>query len=418
MSQPTTQDPPSSSTLPQKENETESPLVPVPTIPRRPKRHYPALDGLRGVAILGVMLFHGFLGLKWDLPLNAKLAALPQIGWLGVDIFFVLSGFLITGILLDTRDSPAHFRNFYARRSLRIIPVYYLLLVIVFLILPWFIPFDTPGLQTIQHRQAWFWTYLTNISFVFYRKLWVQSDWLDLNHLWSLAVEEQFYLFWPMVVYFLNRRWLKRACVACVVMSLALRIVLWKMGQGTGSMYFPTPCRLDGLAIGSLVAILIRDKGGFAAIFNPARIGTVIAAAMLVSLGFLRGGIVFTDKPTVVFGITIVNLLAACVVVMITAPWSSDPLRVLLNNRFLRMSGKYSYGLYLFHDVLRMPLGLLIPANRIVKAVGSELLGNLIFVGVFVALSYAVALLSWHAYEKQWLKLKTRFDIAPGSVSR
>src|ERR1700737_83825 len=157
-----------------KENATESPLVPDPAIPRRSKGHYPALDGLRGVAILAVMLFHGFLGLKWDRPLTAKLVALPQMGWLGVDIFFVLSGFLITGILLDTRDSSAHFRNFYMRRFLRIIPVYYLLLVIVFLILPRFIPFDTPGLKTIQHRQAWFWTHLTNMSFVFYRKLWVQ----------------------------------------------------------------------------------------------------------------------------------------------------------------------------------------------------------------------------------------------------
>src|ERR1700724_347717 len=105
-----------------KENATESPLVPDPAIPRRSKGHYPALDGLRGVAILGVMLFRGFLGLQWDRPLTGQLAALPQMGWLGVDIFFVLSGFLIPGILLATRDSSAHRRNFYIPRFLRIIP--------------------------------------------------------------------------------------------------------------------------------------------------------------------------------------------------------------------------------------------------------------------------------------------------------
>jgi len=386
------------------------PSVSRPTIPRESRQHYPALDGMRGVAILGVLLFHAFLGLKWDVPFNISLTRWPMMGWGGVDIFFVLSGFLITGILLDTRASPAHFRNFYSRRFLRIIPIYYLVLTVIFLVLPWFVAFDTDGLKTIQHRQGWLWTHLTNLSFVYYQKVWCKAGWLDLSHLWSLAVEEQFYLVWPIVVYFLSRRSLKLTCLACVLASLTLRIVLWQTGQRNGAMYFPTPCRLDGLAMGAFVAVLVRENRGVAAIIGSARVVGWTALAMLVGLIILRGGFVFTDKPAVVFGITMVNLISASVIVLIAEPRRGSPLSAVLNSSFLRTIGKYSYGMYLFHCLLQPPLEILISPSNIISAVGSELLGNLIFVAIFCLVTYAVAFLSWHAYEKHWLKLKKRFE--------
>jgi len=110
----------------QPNDETASALVPDPTIPGRASHHYLELDGLRGIAIILVLLFHAFLELKWDSPAISAVAKVPTAGWVGVDVFFVLSGFLITGILLDTKSNFAYFRNFYARRALRIFPVYYL----------------------------------------------------------------------------------------------------------------------------------------------------------------------------------------------------------------------------------------------------------------------------------------------------
>ncbi len=402
-----------------RQDETQSPLIPDPGIPGRASRHNPALDGMRGVAILLVLLFHGFLSVAWKIPSNVSFAMWPNIGWLGVDIFFVLSGFLITGILLDTRNSPRHFRNFYARRFLRIIPVYYLFLAVIFLVLPLFGMFNTEGLKVIQHRQAWLWTHLTNIGFVYYHKVWVQADWLDLNHLWSLAIEEQFYVLWPLLVYFLNRRWLKVTCLAFIVLSTALRFTLWQMGQPVGALYFPTPCRLDGLAMGSLVAVLVREKGGSAALIAPARVLCAMAFILLISLGLLRGGIMLADKPTVVFGVSLASLLTASLIVIINQPRPGRLLVRALNNSFLRATGKFSYGLYLFHNPLIAPIQKLIPSTSIVKAVGSELFGNVIFIGIYIAASYALALLSWYAYERHWLKLKTRFDYrSEGSPSR
>ena len=393
-------------------DETSSALVPDPTIPGASSRHVPALDGLRGVAILGVVLFHGSLMLRWHQPVNAWLAAWPLIGWLGVDVFFVLSGFLITGILLDTRSGPRYFVNFYARRILRIMPVYYLLLAFVFVVLPRLVPFESEGLRIIQARQAWLWTHLTNLGFVYHRKVWALADWLDLTHLWSLAVEEQFYLVWPLVVYLLAPRRLRIVCLCCVVGSLALRVALWQMGQRPGAIYFPTPCRLDGLALGALVAIAVRE-GGAARLAPVARRGGWLALGLLVGLAIWRGGLSFADRPAVVFGVTAASILAACVVAQVADPASGSPWARILRHPFLRVMGKYSYGMYLFHNLLFVPLEWLAPAASLQAVVGSELAGNLLFLLLFGAACFGAAFLSWHGYEKHWLAFKTWFDYRP-----
>jgi len=356
------------------------------------------------------MLYHGFLGLRWRADGHRDIFGLTQAGWMGVDIFFVLSGFLITGILLDTKVSSGYFRKFYARRILRIIPVYYLVLAIVFFVLPWFIPFNTPGLQAIEHRQLWLWTHMTNIGFIFYRKAWANSDWLGMSHFWSLAVEEQFYLVWPLLVFFLSRRWLKFACVGFIVFSFVFRLALWRIEPQVGAMYFPTPCRLDGLAIGALTAILLREHADSARIATLARAGAVIAAIALVALVVVRGGLFQTDKPALAFGIPAISLLTACGIAFIAGPNPGGALAVLLNNGFLRFSGKYSYGLYLFHGMIRTAMDVVTPSAQLIRWTGSDIAGNTLFVALFIASSYALALLSWHAWEKHWLKLKRHFE--------
>jgi peptidoglycan/LPS O-acetylase OafA/YrhL len=400
---------------PRPADETSSALLPDPTIPGPSSRHVPALDGLRGVAILGVMLFHCSLLLPWTSPLNSWLAGWPQIGWLGVDVFFVLSGFLITGILLDTRGGQRYFVNFYARRVLRIMPVYYLLLAIIFFVLPRFVPFESEPLRTLQARQAWLWTHLTNLGFVYHRKVWALADWLDLVHLWSLAVEEQFYLVWPLVVHVLGPRRLRIACLCCIAGSVVLRLGLWQADQRPGAIYFPTPCRLDGLALGAWVAAAMRERDAAATMRTLARRGVWVAAALLAGLAVWRGGLEFSDRPVIVFGVLATGVLTACVVAQIAEPAAGGPWVRILEQPLLRAAGKYSYGMYLYHNLLYGPVARLAPVASLQAWAGSELAGNLVFMAIFVTACFGTAFLSWHAYEKHWLAYKRWFDSRPQS---
>jgi peptidoglycan/LPS O-acetylase OafA/YrhL len=162
----------------------------------------PALDGVRGLAVLGVMLFH-FVGIMP--PSNWGARAIVHVvgfGAYGVELFFVLSGFLITGILCDTRNGPHFFRNFYMRRFLRIFPLYYGVLALVFFVAPQIPLLRGPTLDYLVHHEAWAWLYAVNIYIA------KDGDWSFsyLNHFWSLGVEEHFYFFWPAVVFVLARR--------------------------------------------------------------------------------------------------------------------------------------------------------------------------------------------------------------------
>lgn len=152
------------------------------------REHIPRLDGVRGIAILLVLLHHFTDDREKLTGIARRLFLVTDAGWVGVDLFFVLSGYLITRILLSTKESPRYFTTFYGRRALRIFPLYYAVLVAVLLILPRLVP-PTPELDAILGRQVFLWTYLSN---------WVRdtfnSDYAALKHFWSLSVEEQFYL--------------------------------------------------------------------------------------------------------------------------------------------------------------------------------------------------------------------------------
>ena len=374
-----------------------------------PGRHIPALDGLRGIAILLVVLFHVLLHLQWESATAGSIAKALGFGWLGVDIFFVLSGFLITGILLDTRHTARRFKNFYARRFLRIIPVYYLMLAVIFVMLPIVVPFDTDGLRKIQANQGWMWTHMTNLGFVWHRKVWASSDWLALDHLWSLAVEEQFYLAWPLVVYFFRSRTVMWIATACLIFSTALRAVIWLLDMRNGAIYFPTPCRLDGLALGAIIAIFWR--GGVDPTILNRKFGfiAVVAIGLLGALIWWRGGLEFTDSPTAVFAPLLINVLTACTIIFVIGGGISGRFLTLLTHPALTTVGKYSYGLYLFHSPLLIPLLLLIPTPVLKAKLGDEAAGNIAFAALYFTVSFAAAFVSWHGYEKHWLKLKSHF---------
>jgi peptidoglycan/LPS O-acetylase OafA/YrhL len=208
----------------------------------------PSLDGLRGIAILLVFLFHYFPRDHRD-----PLSALASLGWSGVDLFFVLSGFLITGILTDTRDAPNRFKAFYLRRILRLFPVYFVAVSIVVV-----------GTHFLRGYRNWmdipFFFYGSNIVELLPHSVSIFPPYFNCQHFWSLALEEQFYSIWPFVVFFVpSRRTLIRVCVCGILGALTLRVIATALGLPLFVSYIELPARMDSLLIGALLAILVRE---------------------------------------------------------------------------------------------------------------------------------------------------------------
>lgn len=370
--------------------------------------HFPALDGLRGVAVLGVLAHHfgqHFPSLRhwlWG-------------GWSGVDLFFVLSGFLITGILLDTKHGPYYWQRFYFRRILRIFPLYYLVLLTVLCLLPALPPFQTPEIGGIISRQGWLWSHTSNILIGLEQTWPFRAGWLSLNHTWSLAIEEQFYLVWPWLVLVLDRRRLAWACAGMVVGSLILRFGMTLAGFSTLANYVWTPCRLDSLAIGALIALITRSPAG------PAKL-RALAPKILAGTGFLLAGTVlatqgfrYLDQPFATFGFTLLALFFGAVVVLCL---DSHPATGWLNNLFLRRTGQYSYGIYLFHHLLS-PLYLnLFPPAQLVGWLGSDWGGGLLFLGLACACTWLIAMTSFHLLEAPLLGLCHRWPPTEAANAR
>ena len=168
----------------------------------RLRGHLVALDGVRGLAILMVLLVHFVANMQPTTQVERTIVLVTGYGNYGVDLFFVLSGFLITGILYDGRNKPHYFRNFYMRRLLRIFPLYYGVLAFVFFLAPLIPLLRGPTLDYLVENQAWAWLYAVNIHVAKHGE-WSLSY---INHFWSLAIEEHFYLFWPLVVFMLAGR--------------------------------------------------------------------------------------------------------------------------------------------------------------------------------------------------------------------
>jgi peptidoglycan/LPS O-acetylase OafA/YrhL len=188
------------------------------------------LDGLRGLAVLCVMLFHfgTASGLQADTYATKKIIGFFCNLWSGVDIFFALSGFLITGILLREKQEPGYFTRFYMRRSLRIFPLYYAALIVIFVLLPALhLPaLDNPGIHRVQDAQAWMWAYSQDFAITYFNHDFFDPDPLWVGHFWSLGVEEHFYLVWPLVVYLCTRRGLLLTSALLIVAAPIVRFTM------------------------------------------------------------------------------------------------------------------------------------------------------------------------------------------------
>jgi peptidoglycan/LPS O-acetylase OafA/YrhL len=287
----------------------------------------PALEGLRGVAILMVIGFH-------------YTHSYFPIGWAGVDLFFVLSGFLITRLLLHARRKKRYFQNFYARRTLRIFPLYYGSLVAILFIVPLFLGswFDAHVVYYREH-QAWFWTYMQNWFYA--DRGWGEST--LLGHFWSLAIEEQFYLVWPLIVFLLNPKKLVWVCVTLIIVSLILRNIYFGNPEWPLMPYAGTFCRMDGLAIGSLLAVLLSITSRVMLKWAwPALILSGVALLVSVFSGL-------TDYRSEFFIRAGYSLLAFFFAALLVLSLSHPGFRNLFSDPLLSWFGRYSYGLYVIH---------------------------------------------------------------------
>ena len=346
---------------------------------------------MRGIAILWVVLHHVAQVSPPSAPPGLILGTLYRsllAGWLGVDVFFVLSGYLITGILLDARGDGAHaprgyFRSFYARRALRILPLYYLFVIAMLLLHP-----GTPS----GHGTWWYWLFLPNWLFAVYG--WPVAI-PGTGHIWSLAIEEQFYLVWPALVAWLRPRQLWVVSLALIVAAPLLRVALLRHDNVIAA-YLLTPSRADALAFGACAALLVRDHGRR---FVPlARVAALVSLAAVIAL--LLGDHLQTPfgRLALVGGSDFVALLtASCIYLAVLdnrLRWLANPILVSL--------GTYSYAIYLVQIPLRSAL--------VVPWVGTHIQGDVPklianFVGL-LALSWTLAWIIRQLIEKPALSLK------------
>lgn len=354
--------------------------------------HLPALDGFRGLAILGVMLSH-FLNAGHVVTEESWWGRVLLGGFIGVDMFFVLSGFLITGILLDARVTTARgFGVFYARRALRIFPLYYASLALVFFLSHAGPDSDSPW---------WYWTFASNLGATWKGRWLVSPEGFDLGHFWSLAVEEQFYLVWPFLVAALSRRHLSKVCLACLVIAPVLHFALHFSGNSTGAYLF-TGVRLHTLAAGAWLAIAFRDPARWEFVRRFAKPVLLVTAALSLTALMLPRHVSLVPFLPFLWGSGLVLSVSA------PGPWQG-----LLSTRPLLVLGKLSYGLYILHSLVDPWLKHVLHDRWILGLTGDRpLLALALFLIAAFALSLAAAGLSWHLFEKPILSLKRYFRYA------
>ena len=368
---------------------------------RLSSQHVKSLDGVRGIAILLVLCHHlahsclpEFTGVFRFLP------SVLYFGWCGVNLFFVLSGFLITGILLDTKEAPNYFRVFYARRILRIFPLYYVVLTAILLLssthagafLNYVLP---PG----NERPAYF-VYLSNWQ-------WTGRGSV-IGHFWSLAVEEQFYLFWPLLVWLVPRNKVFPLSLAGIAVALLLRIAIIAMHGNLERMFHGTfTIGLDALLAGAAVACIVRDRDLLRRcerwIYAAGIVGfstliiTVVWAKTLMPDGW-RASWFFT---------CLALLFAALIFWTYSTASKRSRLQRALSSRFLTSFGKYSYGIYVYHVPI-LVISLMLLQSRL--KIGTDFVSSILFSLAIILLSYAIAAESYQVFEAKFLKLKRFFE--------
>lgn len=363
-------------------------------------RYYIALDGARGIFFLCILSLH-VLEVWNHLPLPSVLR-LPYAGlqwsWMAVDMFFILSGFLITGILLQMRGIRYATRTFYFRRSLRIFPPYYLVLA---LLAVWWVWEAGSFRAMTESSHLSFWVYLQN--FYIARNGW--GDFRPVTHLWSLAVEEQFYLLWPLLVLMLPVRRLWWILIGLFFLAILLRVTMVLTGFSGVAIYVLLFTRLDDLAAGSLLALIASSAAGREALARWAYRLMLAGLAGVAVIWAVRGKYWLLDPVVQMFGYT-ANIVFGAGLLSLLAFRDNGPIvRALFVNPVVRWLGARSYAAYLLH----FPIA--IGTQRVLEAHGSEPLNGILSTWVITAvLTMVLAELSWRYWEKPWLSLRHRYQ--------
>jgi len=358
----------------------------------------PSLDGLRGFAILGVIFWHYFR--FWPFAGNIS-RILP--GWTGVDLFFVLSGFLITGKLVETSGRPGYFSTFYRNRALRILPLYYTVLIVFFLLIHFFLaPKNLPSVDIYVNHWKSFFLFTQNWTFIFFG---TPTD-SSLGPLWSLAVEEQFYLLWPLVIFLIpaNGRFRLKFFTILVLVVLVTRTILYLHDPDSARPhYYNTFLRLDSFLIGAILYQLhqegIKIHRGM---INSCL--TLLLAVFFVNSFFLKN-IAFYNPFFSTVGYTVSAILYAWLLHRTLHP-AGGLLNRFFSLNFLRYTGKISYGLYIVH----MPV-LVFAEHRIFQGFtanwqGHDVLARWFSICACILLSFLLSTLSYYYYESYFLRLK------------
>ncbi len=372
------------------------------------------LDGLRGLAILLVILCH-YVGN----PDHSPLGFLPHrfllaftAGWSGVDLFFVLSGFLIGGILLEARDSPNYFRTFYTRRVFRILPIYYLWTMLFAFVVIVGVTF-AGRLATSRHELL-----RIPVQLLFLQNIFIgmpKFPWMWFGVTWSLAIEEQFYLVAPPFIRILSRRQLATALTAAIIMAPVLRFMLFRYwAPGSYVCAFLMPCRADSLSCGILLALCWREESfrDFA-VRNALIIQRVLAVLFLGVCGLFWWLVHPINPVTVTVGYTWLALFFSVVLLTVVSN-KSGWLAAAMRWRFLGWLGGISYCVYLLHDAFNFFAHQLVfhadPRLYTIKHVVVSIAALLATLGV--------ASFSWRFFEKPLIRIGHRYSYDDARKSR
>jgi peptidoglycan/LPS O-acetylase OafA/YrhL len=355
------------------------------------------LDGLRGIAILLIFFYHSrhFLEVL-DFEGANILNSILQTMWIGVDVFFVLSGFLITRILLLTKNKKSYFKNFYIRRTLRIFPPYFLLLSVSLVIGKLLDLGSWPDFKWHYEHQIWYWTYMANWKQI---ALGHSQSIRLFIHLWSLAIEEQFYLIWPLIIYFLSEKKMLKIFMGLITMSFFYRFYYHFQSSSTYATYINTFARFDTFVFGALLAfsftrgekIFLRGK-------------YIIFIAALISLLFLLlQGSSYYPAFSNSLGLLLIALIPFLLIYYCLK--GSKHISFTFRNQLLVSLGKYSYAFYLFH----WPIMRLMQYYKL--SFGDGFVDYLLLTLFSFILSFIFSLLSWGFVERPFLKMKQYYSL-------
>ncbi len=357
-------------------------------------RHIASLDGLRGIAVFLVFLHHYYVRRPGD-----PVTVLSSLGWVGVDIFFVLSGFLITGILFDTLEIPHSMRLFFARRALRLFPIYFVMVGLALLLAK---PLQMP----LSWQDIPFFAYGANFCTLFGITPSFGPN-LQFRHLWSLAVEEQFYLLWaPLVFLLVQRKRIMMACAAGIAMAIGLR---------AAGVFFLTPLavyqglftRMDSLLCGALLAMALRGEHGDTWMNRTLLIRTFVAGVAIAAICFFLSRSLSNERPlTQWFGYVGNDLWSVALLGMTLRPGTL--LHRWMKHPWLRFLGKYSYGFYLWHQIPA-------PLFKRMMERGSHLfhplwLASTLSTTLLFLVCLGIAMISFHVVEEPFLRMKRHFS--------